>query len=256
VKKVPGDTCYSGTAVKRGEQDMLVTHIGEKTEMGKGVALIQSVDSKGQVEVIMNRITLFLVIFAISMNVLLVIVGVIVPSTINVCKDPNFVTQGCFPSDNAVMPTASQILSNFVVLMVAAIPIATPVVVTATMAIGARKMAQQKAVVTKLSAIEELAGMTVLRSDKTGTLTRNVLTIDAPYMMPGFDWETMIFYSALAVSPSPLTRARSTRSSATCPRTPNPSARRSTRAWSILRARDSARWARRSTRTGLGTSWG
>ena len=51
VKKVPGDTCYSGTVVKRGEQDMLVTHIGEKTEMGKGVALIQSVDSKGQVEV-------------------------------------------------------------------------------------------------------------------------------------------------------------------------------------------------------------
>ena len=149
-------------------------------------------------QVIVNRIALFLVIFAISMNILLVIVEVIVPSTINVCKDSNFITQGCFSSSNAFTPTASKILSNFVVLMVAAIPIATPVVVTATMAIGARKMAQQKAVVTKLSAIEELAGMTVLCSDKTGTLTKNVLTIDAPYMMPGFDWETMIFYSALA----------------------------------------------------------
>jgi H+-transporting ATPase len=198
VKKVPGDTCYSGTVVKRGEQDMLVTHTGEKTEMGKGVALIQSVDDKGQVEVIMNRITLFLVIFAISMNILLVIVEVIVPSTINVCSDQKYVIQGCFTSNNAFSAETSKILSNFVVLMVAAIPIATPVVVTATMAIGARKMAQQKAVVTKLSAIEELAGMTVLCSDKTGTLTKNVLTIDAPYMMPGFDWETMIFYSALA----------------------------------------------------------
>lgn len=66
--------------------------------------------------------------------------------------------------------------------MIAAIPIATPVVVTATMAIGARKMAQAHAVVTKLSAIEELAGMTTLCSDKTGTLTKNVLTIDTPYV--------------------------------------------------------------------------
>ena len=149
-------------------------------------------------QVIMNRITLFLLIFAVTMNILLVIVEVIVPETINICKNPNYVTQGCFHSDGAFSPTATKIISNFVVLMVAAIPIATPVVVTATMAIGARKMAQQKAVVTKLSAIEELAGMTVLCSDKTGTLTKNVLTIDAPYMMPGFDWETMIFYSALA----------------------------------------------------------
>lgn len=201
VKKVPGDTCYSGTVVKRGEQDLLVTHIGEKTEMGKGVALIQSVDSKGQVEVIMNRITFFLLTFAVVMNVLLVIVEVIVPETINICKEGNngvLKVQGCYYSDGAFGSTATKIISNFVVLMVAAIPIATPVVVTATMAIGARKMAQQKAVVTKLSAIEELAGMTVLCSDKTGTLTKNVLTIDLPYMMPGFEWDDMIFMSALA----------------------------------------------------------
>eukprot|EP00041_Stephanoeca_diplocostata_P023697 m.587834 g.587834 ORF g.587834 m.587834 type:complete len:1039 (+) comp22358_c0_seq2:242-3358(+) len=191
VKKSPGDTCYSGTVVKRGEQDMVVTHIGEMTEMGKGVALIQSVDSKGQVEVIMNNITLFLLCFAVIMNVLLVIVEVTDTSTLHLCKD-NIEIQGCSTSES------KKIISNFVVLMVAAIPIATPVVVTATMAIGARKMAQANAVVTKLSAIEELAGMTVLCSDKTGTLTKNILTIDSPYMFAGFDWEDMIFKGALA----------------------------------------------------------
>lgn len=192
VKKSPGDTCYSGTVVKRGEQDMIVQHVGEKTEMGKGVALIQSVESKGQVEVIMNKITLFLLSFALSMNILLVIVEITSPQTVTKCSNPNVQIQGCSPS------TANKIISNFVVLMIAAIPIATPVVVTATMAIGARKMAQAHAVVSKLSAIEELAGMTTLCSDKTGTLTKNVLTIDTPYMFPGFEWEDMIFKAALA----------------------------------------------------------
>jgi H+-transporting ATPase len=178
VKKSPGDTCYSGTVVKRGEQEMIVQHIGAKTEMGKGVALIQSVESKGQVEVIMNRITLFLLSFALFMNILLVIVEVTSPASLNKCKASGVEVQGCTSN------VSRKIISNFIVLMIAAIPIATPVVVTATMAIGARKMAQAHAVVTKLSAIEELAGMTTLCSDKTGTLTKNVLTIDTPYVLP------------------------------------------------------------------------
>eukprot|EP00912_Choanoflagellata_sp_UC4_P002240 UC4_evm2s1419 len=66
VKKAPGDTCYSGTVVKRGEQDMLVTATGEQAEMGKGAALIQSVEDKGQVETVMNKITLFLLAFAMK----------------------------------------------------------------------------------------------------------------------------------------------------------------------------------------------
>jgi hypothetical protein len=95
--------------VKRGEQDMLVVHIGEKTEMGKGVALIQSVESKGQVEVIMNRITLFLLAFALFMNILLVIVEITTPSTLNKCKNGAYEIQGCTKSE------ARKIISNFVV---------------------------------------------------------------------------------------------------------------------------------------------
>lgn len=230
VKKKPGDTMYSGTIVKRGESDFIVNAIGEYAEIGKGVKLIMSVESKGQVEVIMNRITIFLLVYSISINIILIIVEATKTSTLHLCNAA-VVQKGYIQFNNPnIQPTlqtyngtdpdigyqyyggvyyklmlrgcnnveSDAILANFVVLMIAAIPIATPVVVTATMAIGARKMASQNAVVTRLSAIEELAGMTTLCSDKTGTLTKNVLTIDSPWLCDGTSGDDLVFKSALA----------------------------------------------------------
>lgn len=144
----------------------------------------------------MNRITLFLVVFALVINVLLIVISLADTSVLMLCKsgeDPDgALGDGCSTSKS------TRILSNLVVLVIATIPIATPVVVTATMAIGARRMAEQSAVVTRLSAIEELAGMTVLCSDKTGTLTKNVLTIDDPHLINAPDRDYLIFKAALA----------------------------------------------------------
>ena len=64
------------------------------------------------------------------------------------------------------------------VLTVAAIPVAMPTVLSVTMAVGARKLAKKQAIVSKLVAIEELAGVDVLCADKTGTLTQNKLTLE------------------------------------------------------------------------------
>ncbi|HSQ86765.1 MAG TPA: HAD-IC family P-type ATPase, partial [Desulfobacterales bacterium] len=66
------------------------------------------------------------------------------------------------------------------ILVVSAIPVAMPAVLSVTMAIGARALANMKAIVTRLESIEEMAGMDILCSDKTGTLTQNKLTLGEP----------------------------------------------------------------------------
>ena len=71
------------------------------------------------------------------------------------------------------------------VLTVAAIPVAMPTVLSVTMAVGARKLAKKQAIVSKLVAIEELAGVDVLCADKTGTLTQNKLTLGDPFCLDG-----------------------------------------------------------------------
>ena len=84
------------------------------------------------------------------------------------------------------------------VLTVAAIPVAMPTVLSVTMAVGARKLAKKQAIVSRLVAIEELAGVDVLCADKTGTLTQNKLTLGAPFCLDGVTPDDLILTGALA----------------------------------------------------------
>jgi H+-transporting ATPase len=84
------------------------------------------------------------------------------------------------------------------VLTVAAIPVAMPTVLSVTMAVGARLLARKQAIVSKLVAIEELAGVDVLCADKTGTLTQNKLTLGDPFSVNHFPAEQVILNAALA----------------------------------------------------------
>ncbi len=84
------------------------------------------------------------------------------------------------------------------ILTVASIPVALPAVLSVTMAIGAERLAQFKAIVSRLVSIEEMAGMDMLCSDKTGTLTKNELTLGAPEPAAGVTRDDLVLAAALA----------------------------------------------------------
>jgi len=84
------------------------------------------------------------------------------------------------------------------VLTVAAIPVAMPTVLSVTMAVGARLLAKKKAIVSRLVAIEELAGVDVFCADKTGTLTQNKLTLGDAFSVNNIPAEQIVLTAALA----------------------------------------------------------
>lgn len=93
-----------------------------------------------------------------------------------------------------------EVLSFTVVLIIASIPMAVEIVTTTTLALGARTLAEEGAIVTRLSSVEDMAGMDILCSDKTGTLTRNqmLLNSDTPTFHKDATRETTIKYAAMA----------------------------------------------------------
>merc|ERR1719502_1762112 len=149
-----GDSVKMGSTVVAGEVEALVATTGINTFFGKTAALIGSTHDVGNFQKVIIQITRTLLII----SALLVIIAV---------------TYLCVRDVGQVWPA----ISFGVVLLVASIPIAMQVVCTATMALGSRLLAAQKAIVARLSSIEQLAGMTVLCSDKTGTLTLNKMVL-------------------------------------------------------------------------------
>ena len=95
-------------------------------------------------------------------------------------------------------PPQDPVLLFALILTVAAIPVAMPTVLSVTMAVGARLLAQEEAIVSRLAAIEELAGVDVLCADKTGTLTQNKLTLGDPFSVNGIPADQVILDGALA----------------------------------------------------------
>jgi H+-transporting ATPase len=170
----PGEAVFSGSIIRRGEIGALVYATGGKTYFGKTAQLVQDAHTVSHFQKAVLKIGNYLIILAV------VLVAVII-------------TVATFRGD----PILST-LQFALVLTVAAIPVAMPTVLSVTMAVGARLLAKKEAIVSKLVAIEELAGVDVLCADKTGTLTQNKLTLGDPFCVNNISVEQVIFDAALA----------------------------------------------------------
>lgn len=153
-----GEMIKMGSTIKRGDLDAVVCFTGPNTFFGNAAALVASVNQVGRFQKVLFSITMFLLTMSLFLVAIIMVVLLLAKvsflKTIGIC----------------------------VVLLVASIPIAMQVVSTSTMAVGSRRLAEKKVIVAKLSAIEELAGMDMLCSDKTGTLTQNKLQLFDPIL--------------------------------------------------------------------------
>ena len=164
----PGEAVFSGSIIRQGEIDAMVYATGANTYFGKTAQLVQEAHTVSHFQRAVLKIGDYLIILAVTLVVLILAVAL-------------------FRGD----PILST-LEFALVLLVAAIPVAMPTVLSVTMAVGARLLAKKEAIVTRLSAIEELAGVDVLCSDKTGTLTQNKLTLGDPFSVNGIPADQVI----------------------------------------------------------------
>lgn len=170
----PGDAVFSGSIVRRGETNAMVYATGSHTYFGKTAELVQGARTVSHFQRAVLKIGDYLIVLATALVLLIVVVALF-------RHDPILNT-----------------LEFALVLLVAAIPVAMPTVLSVTMAVGARLLAKKQAVVTRLAAIEELAGVDVLCSDKTGTLTENKLKLGDPFSVHGVTADQVVLDAALA----------------------------------------------------------
>lgn len=155
VTKNPGEEVFSGSTCKQGEIEAVVIATGVHTFFGKAAHLVDSTNQVGHFQKVLTAIGNFC-ICSIALGMLIEVV-VMYPIQHRKYRDG---------------------IDNLLVLLIGGIPIAMPTVLSVTMAIGSHKLSQQGAITKRMTAIEEMAGMDVLCSDKTGTLTLNKLTVD------------------------------------------------------------------------------
>lgn len=208
VRKRKGDLIYSSSTVKQGQQLGIVVRTGADTFIGNAANLISITTDAGHFQKVVNYIGNFLIILSVFLVIIIFIYDLVEKK----------IKTGVVTGDDAI-----EALKEMVVLTIAAyvwiypsdgctyylysyyqisIPVGLPTVMSVTMAIGAKQLAKKQVIVKRLTAVEELASVSILCSDKTGTLTLNELTFDEPYLAKTYTKNDILLYAFLSSEPA------------------------------------------------------
>ncbi len=174
VSKNAGDIGYSGSVARQGQMTALVTATAASTYFGRTAKLVQTAGAASHFQKAVLQIGDYLIYLSVGLVIVLVLV--------QLARGDRILT----------------LVQFALILTVASIPVALPAVLSVTMAVGALALSRMKAVVTHLELIEEMAGIDILCSDKTGTLTQNKLTLGDPVLLGTESVQDMILVGALA----------------------------------------------------------
>ncbi len=174
VEKHISDVAYASSIARQGEMNGLVVNTGAKTFFGKTTKLVEEAKTRSHFQKAIIKIGDYLILLAVALVVVIFLVSI-------------------FRGQNML-----EIVQFSLVLTVAAIPAALPAVLSVTLAIGAVALAKKEAIVSKLVSIEEMAGMDTLCSDKTGTITKNELTLGGTKAYAEFTENDVLLFSSLA----------------------------------------------------------
>jgi len=174
VSKKPGDAAYSGSVAKQGEMVALTVETGSSTYFGRTAKLVSTASTPSHFQKAVLNIGNYLIRLSLALVIILFLVQIV-------------------RGDQVL-----HILEFALILTVASIPVAMPAVLSITMAFGAVALSRMKAIVSRLESIEEMAGIDVLCSDKTGTLTQNKLKLGEPAVFGNATIQDLIVAGALA----------------------------------------------------------
>jgi H+-transporting ATPase len=174
----PGKTAYAGSMVRGGEATGEVTATGARTFFGKTAELVRTARSANRQEheivgVVRN-------LFVVNAAMVVIVTGYA----------------------HYMGMSLGQILPLLLAILLASIPVALPATFTFAAALGSLELSRRGVLITRLSALHDLASMTVLCSDKTGTLTRNEATVNALWTAPDFSENDLVRAAALASDPA------------------------------------------------------